>query len=419
MTTKFALVDGNAFYCSCERVFDPRLEKRPVIVLSNNDGCAVARTNEAKALGIAMGAPYFKIRSLCEREGVAVFSSNYELYGDMSRRMNSVYDSFSPDVEIYSIDESFIDMSKLGVSSGLEWGRDLRETTRRWTGIPTCVGIGPTKTLAKLANRFAKKDPGGVCDLSDQAYRRRVLESFPLEDVWGVGRASALKLRGLGVATAGDLRNMDLKVARALLSVTGERMVRELRGQSCLSLETSAPRRKGCAVTRSFGRPVTRKDDMLEAVASYATRLGEKLRKSDLAMERAMVFMQTSPFSAGPQRNVSANIALLEASSDTRVLIGACLGAVERLWKPGFAYTRAGIVASELVLPDRVQGVLFGGLDHERSARVMKAMDSLNRRYGRGTLAPASVGLRKSWSTRFDNRSPRYTTRLDEIPLAH
>ncbi|MDB5612470.1 MAG: polymerase, partial [Devosia sp.] len=219
MTTALALIDGNSFYCSCERVFDRKLERRPVIVLSNNDGCAVARTAEAKALGIKMGQPMFQIRDLCRDNKVAVFSSNYALYGDMSRRMNSIYDSFSPDVEIYSIDESFIDVSRLPVKDRTAWASDLRSTTWQWTGIPTCVGIGPTKTLAKLANKAAKGLPAGVLDLSDPQEQARVMADFPIGDVWGIGRASQAKLLALGIRYAGQVRDMDPKLARQMLTV--------------------------------------------------------------------------------------------------------------------------------------------------------------------------------------------------------
>lgn len=414
----FALSDGNSFYCSCERVFDPKLNYRPVIVLSNNDGCAVARTSEAKALGIGMGQPYFQIKDLCRRENVAVFSSNYTLYGDMSRRMNAVYERFSPDVEIYSIDESFLEISRLQIPDRLEWARDLRSTTFAWTGIPTCVGIGPTKTLAKLANRWAKKGADGVCDLMDEAYRSQVLATFPVEDVWGVGRQTAKKLAALGITTAGEFAAMHPKRARSLLTVVGERMVHELNGRSCLPLEDVQPLRKGCAVTRSFGQRVTDIQSMREAVASYATRLGEKLRKWGLATDRFTVFMHTSPFDGGPHRSVSHNCRLPEATNDTRALVAAGMHAVDILWKSGFRYSKAGIITDELVKPEAAQRVLFGDMDPERGAKAMAAMDRINSRWGRGSLAVASAGIRKPWAVKFDMRSPHYTTRWEELPIA-
>lgn len=271
MTRVIALSDGNCFYCSCERVFEPALEGRPLIVLSSNDGNAIARTPEAKALGIKMGDPYFQIRDLCRREGVVVRSSNYALYGAMSRRVNAVYEQFAPHVQVYSIDESFIDLTGFPDPAGHV--RQMRQTVRRWTGIPTCVGLGPTKTLAKVANHTAKKNAAfdGVCDLTDAALRAAVLSATAVEDVWGVGPASAAKLQRLGVKTAADLRDMDPRLARQVLSVVGERIVHELRGQPCLSWEEAPSGRKGCAVTRSFGQPLTSMQDVSEAVAGFAS----------------------------------------------------------------------------------------------------------------------------------------------------
>ena len=416
--TALALIDGNSFYCSCERVFDPKLEKRPVIVLSNNDGCAVARTAEAKALGIAMGAPFFKIKDICRQGNVAVFSSNYALYGDMSRRMNAVYQGFSPDIEVYSIDESFLDVEHLPIKDRTAWASDLRATTRQWTGIPTCVGIGPTKTLAKLANKAAKKLPSGVLDLSDEKIRHEVMATFPVADVWGIGRASQEKLAHLGIEYAGQVRDMDPKLARQLMTVVGERLIHELNGRPSIALETVAPQRKGCAVTRSFGQRVTAKVEMEQAVAGYATRLGEKLRRHGLATDHVTVFMHTSPFADDPQRSVSMTVDIPEATNDSLALIQAAKRAVDSLWAPGFRYSKAGIITQDLVPPSIAQRALFDGLDHERAAKVMAAMDEANRRWGRATVVPAAVGVanKQVFLTKFERRSPRYTTRWDELP---
>lgn len=416
-----ALVDGNSFYCSCERVFDARLECRPVIVLSNNDGCAVARTTEAKALGIKMGQPMFQIRDLCRDNKVAVFSSNYALYGDMSRRMNAIYDSFSPDVEIYSIDESFIDVSRLPVKDRTAWASDLRATTRQWTGIPTCVGIGPTKTLAKLANKAAKKLSSGVLDLSDPADQARVMADFPVGDVWGIGRASQLKLAALDIRYASQLRDMDPKLARQLMTVVGEKVIHELSGVPCIALETVAPQRKGCAVTRSFGSRVTTKVEMEQAVAGYATRLGEKLRRHGLATDHVTVFMHTSRFNDDePQRSASTTVDIPEASNDSLTLIKAARRAVDALWLSGYRYSKAGIITQDLVPPPIPQRALFDNLDHERAAKVMAAMDEANRRWGRATVVPAATmggpAKAQTFSTKFEMRSPRFTTRWDELP---
>jgi DNA polymerase V len=391
-------------------------------VLSNNDGCAVARTNEAKALGIKMGQPMFQIRDLCRNNNVSVFSSNYALYGDMSRRMNQVYLGFSPDIEIYSIDESFLDVEHLPIKDRTAWASDLRATTRQWTGIPCCVGIGPTKTLAKLANKAAKKLPAGVLDLSDEQVRAEVMATFPIADVWGIGPASQAKLQHLGIEFAGQVRDMDPKLARQLMTVVGERIIHELNGRPSIALETVAPQRKGCAVTRSFGTRVTHKGEMEQAVAGYATRLGEKLRRHNLATDHVTVFMHTSQFSKDdPQRSVSMTVDIAEATNDSLTLIKAARRAVDQLWKPGFRYSKAGIITQDLVPPAQRQIALFDNLDHERAAKVMAAMDEANRRWGRATVVPAATmgGSRKAqtFSTKFEMRSPRFTTRWDELPI--
>lgn len=419
MRQVLALIDGNSFYCSCERVFDPSLATRPVIVLSNNDGCAVARTAEAKALGIGMGDPYFKIRDLCEAEGVAVFSSNYTLYGDMSARMNAIYRTFAPDVEVYSIDESFLDLSGFPAVDLVTLARDLRSTVRQWTGIPTCVGLGPTKTLAKLANHIAKKNGelGGVCDLTSPADRARWLPRIDVGEVWGIGSASERKLLAIGVETVAQLSDLDTRLARRLLSVVGERTVLELRGIPCLALDQVPPQRKGCAVTRSFGTPVTTLEAMLEAVAAYATRAGEKLRRHGLEASHLSVFMHTSPFrEKDPSHSASLTVHLPEASNDTLDLIKAAHRAVRAIFRPDFRYAKAGIVMDDLIPAGSAPRPLFDPRDRELSERLMSALDSVNLRFGRGTLIPAAAGIRREWQTKFENRSPRYTTRIQELP---
>jgi DNA polymerase V len=416
MTRVYALSDGNSFYCSCERVFDPSLEGRPVIVLSNNDGCAVARTPEAKALGIRMGDPWFKIRDLCRANGVVARSSNYVLYGDMSRRVNEVYRSFADEVEVYSIDESFLDFT--GILDPEGYARGMRATVRRWTGIPTCVGLGPTKVLAKAANHLAKKRPDldGVCDLTTDAARDRLLPLLAIEDVWGVGRASVGKLEAVGIHTAADLRAMDPKLARSLLTVVGERLVRELNGVRCQELEFTAPVRKGIAVTRSFGTPVTTLDAMLEATASYASRAGEKLRRHGVVAPHMSVFFHTSRFSDGPAKSVSGIVRLREPTSDTLELVQAATRATKRLWAGGYRYSKAGVILDGLVTPDRAPRALIDAPDPRREA-LMMALDDLNARFGRGSLFVARSGIQKAWMVRADMRSPAYTTRLSEVPV--
>ncbi len=416
----FALIDGNNFYVSCERVFDRRLEGVPVLVLSNNDGCAIARSQEVKALGIKMGTPAFKIRGLIARHGIRVFSSNYALYGDMSRRVNAVVADFSPDVEIYSIDETFLSLAGFARRDLLALCQDLRATVARCTGIPTCVGIGPTKTLAKAGNAAAKKNPafGGVCNLSAEDARDAVLRTFPVEDVWGIGPASAAKLAALGITTAAGLRDLSPKRARALGTVTLERTVLELGGLSCLELEDVAPQRKGMAVTRSFGRPVTSLDELREAVAAYATRAGEKLRAQGLVAGQLAAFFHTSQFrDDGPRHHGQRSTRLVSMTADTCQLIGAALRCVEAAWRGerGCRYVKAGVLLDDLCQPEDAPPALFAAASPKGEA-LMAAMDRVNARFGRGTLFPAAIGIERGWQLRAEHRSPRYTTRLDELP---
>lgn len=422
MDRAYALSDGNSFYCSCERVFDPKLARVPVIVLSNNDGCAIARTAEAKAVGIKMGDPWFKIRQLCRDQGVRVYSSNYALYGDISARVNEVYRRFSPRIEVYSIDESFLDLSDIRPAERIELARDMRGTVHRWTGVPTCVGVGSTKTLAKLANHIAKTHPslGGVCDLTDpQAYDHWVVR-IPPGEIWGVGASTLRKLEALGCDSVADVRDLDPRAARKLLSVVGERLVYELRGIPCLDLETVAPTRKGCAVARSFSDRVEDLATMEQALAAHAARLGEKLRREGLATDHLTVFFHTSEHDRDrPQRSTSTVVTLPEASSDTLVLAKAATFGVRKAWRDGYRYSKAGIVTTDLVPLETSQRALIGGLDRETSGRLMEALDACNRRFGRGAVVPASAGWTKdrTWSTKFEMRSPRYTTRVDELPV--
>ncbi len=415
----FALVDGNNFYVSCERVFRPRLEARPVIVLSNNDGCAVARSAEAKALGIQMGAPMFQIRDLCRRHGVVVMSSNYELYGDLSRRVLAVLRDLAPAVEEYSIDESFIDLTAVP-GDPVALARSIRAEVRQCVGIPTCVGIGPTKVLAKLANRVAKKnaDLDGVCDLRDPAARATILPTIEVGDVWGIGPAYAARLQALGIRTAGDLAALDLDRARHVLTIVGARIAAELRGRSCLALEQVAPTRQGTAVTRSFGRPVTDWPTMREALATYAMRAAERMRHHGVVGAAMTVFMHTSRFRAGDAPySASRTITLPEACADARDLVAAAVTAGRACWRDGFRFSKAGIMMSDLVPAGREQRSLLVERDRPRSAALMAAMDRINRDWGRETIRIASTGTRRGWAQQAERRSPRWSTRFDEMPV--
>jgi DNA polymerase V len=416
--TLYALVDCNNFYVSCERVFQPELEGRPVIVLSNNDGCAVARSAEAKALGIKMGTPAFKIKDLIRREGVVVRSSNYALYGDMSARVDAVLGMFAPHVENYSIDESFLDLADLPAGADvIGLGREIRARVRRWTGIPVCVGIGPTKTLAKLANHIAKTRPAfsGVCDLRE-ADAQAHLGEISVGEVWGVGGAYVERLAEIGVRTVAELAALDPAIARELLTVVGQRTVLELRGIPCIPLELEPPPKKVTAVTRSFGRAVTTLAEMREAVSFYATRAAEKLRRAGQATGHLSVFMHTNRFNDDPRRSASAAVIFPEATNDTCELVTGALRIAEAIWRDGFRYSKAGVITTDLVPSGAGQASLF--VDARRDPRLMLAMDKINAKMGRGTVFPAATGTHRKWFLKAEHHSPRYTTRWSDVPRA-
>ena len=411
----FALCDANNFYCSCERAFNPKLKNVPVVVLSNNDGCCIARSQEAKDLGIKMGDPWFKIASWAEAKGVRRFSSNYVLYGDMSRRLHNVLQRFSPRVEPYSIDEMFIDLD--GIDGDLvEYCRDARTTIRRETKIPTCVGIGETKTKAKLANFLAKKRPefDGVCDLRSPDDCARLYPTIPLDEVWGIGGASARKLAALGLLTVADLAAVNLQEARNLLTVTGARVVMELQGTSCLPLTLLAPQRKGLAVTRTFGEAVTDWDGMAQAISTYATRAAEKLRRHGLLATAMTVFIQTNRFKPDDYYGNATTFGI-EPSQDTFSLIADALRGTRSIWRQGLRYWKAGVMLIDLIDATTAPAQFFPTRDPVESAKVMQAMDSLNQRFGRGCIRPAVAGVDRKWVAKADYLSKRYTTRLDEI----
>lgn len=390
--TTFALVDGNSFYCSCERAFDPRLAGRPVIVLSNNDGCVIARTAEAKALGIRMGEPWHEVRKRPECREVVWFSSNYALYANLSRRVFEVLESFSPDVEPYSIDEMFVGLD--GHRGDLrELGLRIRSEVLRTAKIPTCVGIGPTKTIAKLANKNAKgaAELAGVCDLRDERERADLFRRWPVEDVWGIGPAATKRLAMHGVRTVSDFLSMPLRLVRDDMSVVGGRIQEELRGHSCLPLSMVAPMRKGTAVTRSFGSPITSKDRIAEAIAAFANRAGEKLREHGLVAGHMAVFIRTSEFRPGPRyaNQVSFRI---EATNDSMVLVSLTTRAVDRLWRDGCAYAKGGVMMTDLTPASARRGDLFPSRDPATLGKLMAVMDGVNGRFGRGALRPAATG---------------------------
>ena len=409
----FALTDCNNFYVSCERVFNPKLEQQPVVVLSNNDGCVVARSPEAKQLGIKMGVPLFEIRDLIARHQVRVYSSNYTLYGDMSFRVMDTLATFTPTLEVYSIDEAFLDLSGFSHFDLTEYGQCVRQTVRQQTGIPVSLGLAPTKTLAKLANRLAKRCSSGVFDLAS-ADVSAVLEATPLEDLWGIGRRYTASLQERGYSTALDLRDADLAWIKQRYGVVMVRTVLELRGQSCLPLELVTPPRQSLMVSRSFGRPVTSLTYLQEAIATYTSRAAEKLRQQHLAAGILHVFARTSRYGSAPYSDTVAT-SLPVATSDTAELLHYASRCGEALYQSGLQFSKAGVLLLQLVPDTEVQTNLFDTRDRTRDRKLMATVDQLNRQFGAGTVRFAAVGLQQPWALKAAHRSPRYTTRWQDL----
>ena len=416
----FALVDCNNFYASCEKLFRPDLKDTPVVVLSNNDGCVVARSREAKLLGIKMGVPVFQIKSEMLRHGILAFSSNYALYTDLSSRVMRTLEEMAPRVEVYSIDEAFLDLT--GIESALslvEFGQQVRERIGHWIGITVCVGIAPTKTLAKLANHAAKKYPAtqGVVDLTNPDRQRRLLALVPVDDVWGVGKRLSKRLNALGITTALDLANASPRAIRDQFSVVLERTVRELNGESCIELEEIPPTKKQIVCSRSFGVKVTQFELLREAVCEYATRATEKLRKEQQQAKVLTVFIRTSPFKDNePQYSNSASGELLIPSCDTRDFIELANHLLKRIWKDGFRYAKAGVMLSDFYDPGMFQPGLFDDVSiRSNSQQLMSVLDTINQS-GAGKVFFAGQGTKKDWSMKREHLSPAYTTRWDQLP---
>ena len=428
----FALVDGNNFYVSCERAFRPSLKTRPVVVLSNNDGCAIARSNEAKALGIRMGQPWFQCREIAEQAGLVALSANFTLYGDMSNRMMSIAAGLGPSQEIYSIDESFIDLT--GVRGDLvARSQVVRERILQWIGIPTGIGIGATKTLAKLANHVAKsadRKPGSypaelarVCNLAvlPASDLDAVLQATEVGEVWGVGRRIAKQLNDDGITTALELVRIDPATVRRRWSVVLERTVRELQGQPCIGLEHEPPPKKEIAYTRSFGQPVTSLSDLTQAVTEFASGAAAKLRLQGGLAGRINVFIHTSPFREEPQYSRNAVMPLRRPTSDTRLLVQAAVRGLEGIYRSGFNYIKAGVMLMELQDGEIEQGELVLEDEPHDRGKMMGTLDRLNDRYGRGTVRLASAGTQSEgriWTMRQSLLTPQYTTCWDDMPVA-
>lgn len=429
----YALVDGNNFYVSCERVFQPRLEGVPVVVLSNNDGCAVARSNEAKALGVAMGAPWFKIKHLADEVGLVAHSANFALYGDMSDRMMRLAAGMGPRQEIYSIDESFIELG--GVQGDLvERGHKIRDRILQGLGIPCGIGIGATKTLAKLANHVAKtaeRKPGSYPDHLAQVCNLEALSKGELEavmagtdvgEVWGVGRQIGKQLIAGGIKSVLDLVRMDSGTVRRRWSVVLERTVLELQGVSCIELENAPAPKQEIACTRSFGHPVTSQHHLAEAVTDFASRAAEKLRKQRSLAGQVLVFIRTSPFRQCAQYSRSVTVPMRRPSCDSAVIVNAALLGLQAIYREGFNYAKAGIMLLDLQGNTHRQGELdLEGDEAQDRSTLMLAMDELNKRFGKGTVLLGSAGLggnRRAWSMKQERRTPGYTTCWEDIPVA-
>jgi DNA polymerase V len=417
----FALADCNNFYVSCERLFRPSLAGRPVVVLSNNDGCIIARSEEAKALGFAMGDPYLLNQEKLTRHGVHVFSSNYALYGDMSRRVMDTLSTLSPEIELYSINEAFLNLAGFERRGLAAYAQQIRATVRRHTGIPVSIGIGPTKTLAKVANHVAKTEPdtGGVYDLTTAGDVDRVLASVEVGEVWGVGRRWTAWLAGQGIVTALDLKRADPKAIRRNMTVVGERLVYELNGWPCLPLELVRPLRKGLTVSRSFGQTLTRLEPIKEALVQFVGRAGEKLRRQQLMAAQVMVFVTTNRFSATrPFYANSATVRLPYPTDFTPDLVEAAARLLETLYRPGFHYQKCGVMLLDLSPVTHVQADLFDTRDSARQTWLMRALDALNADYGMRTVHVGNIGgSRLAWAMRQAFRSPCYTTNWRELPV--
>jgi DNA polymerase V len=413
----FALIDCNSFYASCERVFRPDLAKTPIVVLSNNDGCVIARSYDAKPY-VKMGEPFFQIKHKLKQHGIVAFSSNYALYGDMSERVMTVIESIVPAVEVYSIDEAFADLT--GVPGDLEaLGRRIRAQVYKSTGIPVGVGIAGTKTLSKLANHAAKKwqmQSGGVVDLRDQVKRDWVLKKCSVSDVWGIGRKMTLHLEGMGIKTAWDLSQTDPWTLRKKFSVLVEKTARELAGTACMELDEPNPPKQEICCSRAFGKRLTAVAPIKEAVATYMARAAEKLRAQQSLCKKIRVSIRTGFFN--PDEAKYANGVLLELpypTDDTRLMTKAAVDAVDRIFRPGFRYSKAEVLLVNLCQKGEYTEDLFAASQPEASERVMGVLDAINTRWGRGTLRLASVPTTPDWGMRREMMSQSYTTRLDQL----
>lgn len=418
----YALVDCNSFYASCEKLFRPDLRNIPVVVLSNNDGCVIARCALAKKI-VKMGIPYFQCKDLLEKSGCVVFSSNYTLYQDISNRVMTTLESLSPDCEIYSIDEAWLDLTGYTTALiGLDaYANQVKQTVYKNVGVPVGVGIAPTKTLAKLANHYAKQQ-GGICVIDNHDYRTQLLAQTDIADIWGIGRQLTKRLNILGIKTALDLANYPIKPLAKQTSVLTERTALELNGIRCYGLDATEPK-KEIVCSRSFGQRITDKTQIIEAVVLYTTRACEKLRNQQSLAKRITVFIRTGQFNHnGKQRSVSLSSELIHPSDDSRLFIKMATLLVDKLWLDGYRYAKAGVMLTDFYSHKPYQDDLFenrAAYDIEKSHRLMQALDTINRQFGAHTLKFASEGTTKTWQMSRDMLSPCYTTNVKQLPKVH
>ncbi len=414
-----AIVDCNNFYASCERVFNPSLRGKPIVVLSNNDGVVVARSDEAKKIGITGFQPYFKVKELIEKYDVKVFSSNYTLYGDMSHRVMRTLEQFSPEVEIYSIDEAFIYFDGFNNYNLNEYAREIRKTVEKWTGIPVTIGIASTKTLAKVANRFAKKNKdiyNGVLNIYDAPDIDDYLGKTEINDVWGVGRQYTKLLKRYGIDTALDLKNANEKWIRKKMTVVGARTQNELKGVPNIKMEYEVPPKKAIVSSRSFGKLVTDKQQLKEAVSTYITRAAEKLRKQNSLVNLLTVFIRTNPFKEEKQNANSIHIQLPAPTDATAEMIKYGISGLDKIYRDGFRYQKAGVMLSGIVPGVGNQTTIFDNENREKLKKLSHIIDSVNKKMNTEAIYYASSGIKKSWTMKRNLKSPHYTTDWNQIP---
>ncbi len=417
----FALVDCNSFYVSCERLFKPHLKKRPVIVLSNNDGCTISRSAEAKAIGIKMGAPFHLIKETISRNSIKVFSSNYALYGDISSRVMSLLGEWSPDFEVYSIDEAFLRLENCPTDNVEEYAGRIRKAVLREVGIPTCIGLGPSKVLAKVANKIAKASriESGVFNLCDPDIREEALSIFPVGDIWGIGSKSAEKLNSYGIYTASQFCDADPALVQRLLTIVGHRIQEEIKGYSCLPLEEVA-NKKQIISSRSFGKPVFNLEDLEEAVSQYVTRAAEKLRQQNSVCQTITVIIHTNPHKQVRQYySRPATVKLLTATNSTITLINAGLRALKAIFKKGIEYKKAIVMLSDISPMSKIQFGLFDDPKrYDKERQIMTTIDEINRNYYQDMIRIGSCGTDQSWKMASKLHSPYYTTKWKDLPIA-